>query len=197
MKMLIHWVVTFSGNLAGSVFIVALIVGYGGIFDSVEYQKEAISFATSKLVTPSWQMELVRGIGGNWLACLAWFLGMTGREAFSKIIGIWWPTFAFMSLGFDHVVAQMFFVPIGIWYGAPRISIGLYIWKGIIPVLIGNIIGGALFVGGYYWYQYLNGRPMIVVDGEVFQDITNGNQVGLSRKKKGDEELGARNGGAS
>ena len=62
--MLTHWVVTFLGNLAGSLFIVTIITGYGGVFDSAGYKKEAISFA------------------------------------------IWWPTFAFVSLGMDHVVAN-------------------------------------------------------------------------------------------
>jgi formate/nitrite transporter len=189
--MFIHWVVTFLGNLAGSLFIVAIITGFGGVFDSVEYKKEAIAFAITKQVTPSWHMILLRGIGSNWLACMAWFLGITGREGFSKIIGIWWPSFAFISLGFDHVVANMFFVPMGIWQGAPKITVGLYVWKGIIPALIGNLIGGALFVGGYYWYQYLQDQSLIVVDGLPYQDPTSGLVVGVGRKKKVEVELGA------
>ena len=143
--MLVHWAVTFLGNLAGSLFIVTIIVGFGGVFDSVDYRKEAIIFATRKQVVPSWRMILLRGIGANWLACMAWFLGITGREGFSKIAGIWWPSFAFVPLGLDHVVANMFFVPTAIWQGAPMITVGLYIWKGIIPALIGNIIGATLF----------------------------------------------------
>ena len=65
----------------------------------------------------------------------------------SKIIGIWLPIYAFVSLGFDHVVANMAFIPMAIWLDAPGISVGLYIWKGIIPTLLGNIVGGGLFVG--------------------------------------------------
>ena len=65
MKMLVHWVVTFQGNLAGLLFIVAIITGYGGVFDSEEFKKEAITFATAKLVTPSWQVKFVRGKSGN------------------------------------------------------------------------------------------------------------------------------------
>lgn len=73
----------------------------------------------------------------------------------SKIIGIWLPIYAFVSLGFDHVVANMTFIPLAIWLNSPGISVGLYIWKGIIPTLLGNIVGGGLFVGTYYWYMYL------------------------------------------
>jgi formate/nitrite transporter FocA (FNT family) len=75
------------------------------------------------------------------MVCLGCFLGASGRDYASKVVGIWWPIFAFVSLGLDHVVANMFFVPMGIWQGAP-ITVGLYIYKGIIPALLGNIVGG-------------------------------------------------------
>ncbi|KAJ5646366.1 Formate/nitrite transporter [Penicillium lividum] len=154
-KMLTHWVVTFLGNLAGSLFMVAIIYGYGGVFDDDPYKAEVISYATKKQITPDFHMILLRGIGCNWLVCLACFFGLQGRDLASKIIGIWWPIFAFVSLGFDHVVANMTFIPMAIWLNAPGISVGLYIWKGIIPALIGNIIGGGVFCGTYYWYMYL------------------------------------------
>ncbi|KAK5192981.1 hypothetical protein LTR99_010650 [Exophiala xenobiotica] len=186
-KMLIHWTVTFWGNLAGSLFMVAIITGYGGTFDSAGYMKEVLSFAKTKQVTPEWHQVFLRGIGANWLVCLACYLGMSGREYFSKIMGIWWPTFAFVSLGFDHVVANMFFIPIAIWHGAPDISVGLYIWKGIIPALLGNIVGGALFVGAYYYYQFLHGQEAPVIDGIPYGGA-GGGMVELGRKPHGDEE---------
>ncbi len=87
LKMLIHWTVTFWGNLAGSLFLVAIITGYGGTFDSAGYMKEVQSFAKTKQVTPEWHQVFLRGIGANWLVCLACYLGMSGREYFSKIMG--------------------------------------------------------------------------------------------------------------
>lgn len=75
-----------------------------------------------------------------------------GREFFSKVVGIWWPTFAFVMLGFDHVVANMFYVPLGIFVGTPGLSVGRYIADSMIPALLGNIVGGGLFVGVVYWY---------------------------------------------
>jgi formate/nitrite transporter FocA (FNT family) len=116
-------------------------------------------------------MIFLRGIGANWLVCLACYLGMSGRDYISKVAGIWWPTFAFVSLGFDHVVANMFFVPMGIWQGAPGITVGLYIWKGIIPALIGNIIGGGIFVGSLYWYLHLSSEENIAIDGVHFDRL--------------------------
>lgn len=75
-----------------------------------------------------------------------------GREFFSKVVGIWWPTFAFVILSFDHVVANMFYLPLGIFLGTPGLSVGYYIAHSMIPSLLGNIIGGGLFVGVVYWY---------------------------------------------
>ena len=90
-------------------------------------------------------MVFLRAIGCNWLVSMGCFLGIQGRDVASKMMGIWWPIFGFVSMGFDHVVANMTFIPMAIWLGAPEISVGLYIWKGIIPALIGNIVGGAVF----------------------------------------------------
>ncbi|KAF1965931.1 Formate/nitrite transporter [Bimuria novae-zelandiae CBS 107.79] len=151
-RMLMRWILTFLGNLSGSLFIVAIIVGYGGVFDVPTYAAEVRTFVTAKQVTPKWQQVFLKGIGANWLVCLACFLGLSGREYVSMMVGIWWPTFAFISLDFDHVVANMFLVPMGIWCNTPDLTVGLYIRKGIIPARLGNIIGGGFFVGTYMYY---------------------------------------------
>lgn len=117
----------------------------GEVFSDDPYKSEVISYAVKKQVTPDFRMIFLRGIGCNWLVSVACFMGLQGRDVASKLMGIWWPIFGFVSLGFDHVVANMTFIPMAIWVGAPEISIGLYIWKGIIPALIGNIVGGAVF----------------------------------------------------
>jgi hypothetical protein len=84
-------------------------------------------------------------------------------------LAIWWPTFAFVILGFDHVVANMFYIPIAIFLGAPEISVGYYIWKSMIPALLGNIIGGGVFVGAVYWYLYLAMvKDAVVIDGNSY-----------------------------
>lgn len=154
LKMLIHWIVTFFGNLAGSLFIMALITGYGGTLSIPTIETTTINFATTKVVEPGWHQIFLRGVGANWLVCLACFLAFMAREYFSKVVAIWWPTFAFVTLAFDHVVANMFFIPAAIFAGAPELSVGYYVWKSMIPSLIGNIVGGAVFVsipGRSFW----------------------------------------------
>ena len=150
--MLLHWFVTFWGNLLGCLFVVVFIIGYGGVFDSEPYRSQAIANADKKAVTPDWHMIFLRGIGANWLVCLACFLAYMAREYFSKVVAIWWPTFAFVALGLDHVVANMFFIPLAVWLEDPKITVWYYIWKSMLPALLGNIVGGGLFVAVVFWY---------------------------------------------
>ena len=82
----------------------------------------------------------------------------------------------------------------GIWQGAPGITVGLYIWKGIIPALIGNIIGGGLFVGVLFWYLHIHGAPEIAVDDVLFNSMAGKNSAvdarGLSLGRIDDLEAG-------
>ncbi|KAL6709266.1 hypothetical protein ACN47E_001673 [Coniothyrium glycines] len=168
LSMLRHWFITFWGNLAGSLFVCLVIVGYGGVFDGELYHEESLTFAYKKQIVPAWYQVFLRGIGANWLVCLACYLGCSGRDYFSKVVGLWWPVFAFVSLSFDHVVANMFLIPNAIFHGSSTITVGLYIWKGIIPALLGNIIGGGFFVGCLYWYLHLQGQSDIAIDGVYY-----------------------------
>ena len=145
--MLLHWFLCFFGNLGGCLFVMAIIVGckshlllhfnrlltafiVGGIFDGEVYRDEIISYTTKKQIAPEAYQIFLRAIGCNWLVCLACFLGVQAKDLTSKVVGMWIPIFAFVALGFDHVVANMFFMPLGIWMGTPGLTVGLYIWKG-------------------------------------------------------------------
>ncbi|KAL9582824.1 MAG: hypothetical protein Q9212_003078 [Teloschistes hypoglaucus] len=85
------------------------------------------------------------------------------------------------TLGLDHVVANMFFIPISIWNAHPDISIPFYIYKSLIPTLLGNIVGGGVFVGAMYWYLYLMGAGAVEVDfntsGAFGSTVEGGTQV--------------------
>lgn len=92
------------------------------------------------------------------------WLSISARETVSKIVAIWWPTYTFVALGLDHVVANMYFIPIAIFNGSPDISASFYIWKSLIPVTLGNIVGGFVFVALPYWYLYLTGEDSVEID---------------------------------
>lgn len=156
--------VSFIGNLAGSLFFMAIVTGYGGVFDeSPAYQQAAVRIAVQKCLNPNFGQIFCRAIGANWLVCFAVFSAMQAREVSSKIMAIWWPTATFVALALDHTIANMFFIPNGIWYGAP-ISVGLYIWKSMIASMLGNFVGGGLFVGAMYWYLYLTGESGVAIN---------------------------------
>lgn len=122
-----------------------------------------------KAVTPEWYQIFLKAIGANWLVCLACFLACCAREFFSKVVAIWWPVFAFVLLGLDHVIANMFYIPMAIFLGHPKITVGFYIWKSMIPAALGNIIGGGLFCATVYWYLFLTGTGgPVTIDGENF-----------------------------
>lgn len=89
LKMLLHWFITFWGNLAGSLFVVGLITGYGETFNLAVYQNEVFKFNMTKVVVPTWHAIFLRGIGANWLVCMACFLAFMAREYFSKVMAIW------------------------------------------------------------------------------------------------------------
>lgn len=85
----------------------------GDVFGDDPFNATVVDFVTKKQVIPDFRMIFLRGIGCNWLVCLACFFGIQGRSLASKVVGIWFPIFAFVSLGFDHVVANMTFIPLG------------------------------------------------------------------------------------
>lgn len=114
------------------------------------------------------------------------FISISSREVISKIIAIWLPTMTFVALALDHVIANMFFIPIGIWNGAPGITVGLYIWKSMIPAVIGNTVGGGIFVATVYWYLYLTGESSVEMDFNV-GGLNTAMEVGgpMGRKRSG------------
>jgi len=191
--MLRHWFLTFFGNLAGSLFMVGIIFGYGGVFSSDILRKEVLAVATSKAVTPHWHQIFLKAIGANWLVCLACFMSCMAREFFSKVAAIWWPVFAFVLLGLDHVIANMFYMPMAIFLKAPNITVGYYIWKSMIPAALGNIVGGAVFVSTAYWYLFLIGDTNpITIDGGNFAlgggQLTRENDVAIGAGSEGSSD---------
>ena len=92
---------------------------------------------------------------------MAVFLAISSREVISKIVSIWFPVMCFVGLGTDHVIANMYFIPLAIFLGAPEpLTVRYYIWKSMIPSFLGNAIGGGLFTGVLYWYLFLAGNEV-------------------------------------
>jgi len=149
----LNWVIVFFGNLAGSLFFAAILVHYTGIVSTEPYISFIQTFAVHKAVEPQWHQIFLRGIGCNWLVSVAVWQAAGARDTISKIFAIWIPIWIFVACGYDHVVANMFSVPLGIIFGAP-LTVSEYIRKSVIAAFLGNVVG-ALFVALPAVYMYL------------------------------------------
>ena len=124
-----------------------------GVVASDPWHSAIKNIAVAK-VSMSWITVFLKGIGANWLVCLAVWLGMSSSGTAGKFIGLWFPVMGFVAIGYEHSIANMFFIPLGMLQGAD-ISVYDFLVSNLIPATLGNIIGGALFVGSFYWYAYL------------------------------------------
>ena len=153
LDLIIGWIVSFFGNLCGCLFFQFILVYYAGLLSNEPYRSYTVEFAELK-GSIKWHEIFLRGIGGNWLVCLSIWLATYGRELHSKIIGIYLPIWLFVAVGYEHSIANMFTVQMGMILGAD-LSVARYILCVLIPATLGNIIGGGFFVGFTYWYLYL------------------------------------------
>jgi len=150
-----NWSVITMGNFIGAIFIAYLFGHYLGLTETGDYLIRTINIAGEKVMEPTVK-AFVSGIGANWLVCLAVWLAYAAKDVAGKILGIWFPIMAFVAIGFQHVVANMFIIPAAIFAG-------YFTWfdylHNFIVVFSGNLVGGAIFVGGFYWVAYGETNP--------------------------------------
>ncbi len=164
-KLLENWGVVLLGNFLGSLFFAWLMVR-SELFTAPGLKEQVISIATAK-ATLSFDVAFIRGILCNWLVCLAIFMAVAARDISGKILACYVPIMAFVTSGFEHNVANMYFIPAGLLLSAETEmqSVGLnwssFLLNNLIPVTLGNIVGGVVFVAGAYWLTYLRGNKSI------------------------------------
>ena len=154
---LVNGTLVWIGNFMGALLFVYFMVYLTGLTAPEPYHSAIINIANAKVSMP-WATVLLKGIGANWCVCLAIWLAMSAKSSGAKMFGCWFPVMAFVALGYEHSIANMFFIPCGILEGAD-ISTWEMVWRNLIPATLGNIIGGAVFVGCVHSYLYLNKRP--------------------------------------
>jgi formate/nitrite transporter len=175
MQVLNLWVFVYIGNLIGSL-VFAYIMAYGpftswgadGTATVTAFGLRAIAIAGAKVsyvgVAGMWSAFL-KAIACNWLVNLAILLGICSDDMVGKFFGIWFPIMAFVSSGFEHSIANMYFIPAGILTQGmlPQAQIASAItnlnwvtmWtNNVIIVTIGNIVGALFFVGIIYWVAF-------------------------------------------
>jgi len=169
-ELLKNWVVVYIGNFVGSIILAAFLF-WGGTWslNGNLVGANALKVALSK-TSLTFAQAFFRGILCNWLVCMAVWMAMASKDVIGKLFAIYFPIMAFVASGFEHSVANMFFIPYGIFLKSnPKVleaagktladlanlNWGTLFTVNLIPVTLGNIVGGAIFVGAVYWYVYL------------------------------------------
>jgi len=140
-------------NFIGTQIVAYLLSSGIGLFSNEPWQSYLHTYSATK-VNQDFITVLFKGIGANWLVCLGMWMGYAAKDIIGKCIGIWIPVMLFVTLGYEHSIANMFFIPASIYSGAD-ILWSDFILQNLIPATIGNLIGGAILVGCVYWYLYL------------------------------------------
>jgi formate transporter len=175
-----NWVVVYVGNFVGSILTaLVMFLGKQYTFSGGAVGVTALTIATSKCSLDFIQ-AVALGIMCNSLVCLAVWLCASARSTTDKILAIIFPISCFVAAGFEHSIANMYFIPIGLFIkgfaptafwqtiGKTPADFANLTWvaffiKNLLPVTIGNIIGGAGFVGLIYWFSYLRPQKVVVV----------------------------------
>jgi formate/nitrite transporter len=171
-QLLRNWAIVYAGNFLGSVLTAAIMFLTGQYLQgNGAVGLNALNIATAKTGI-DFLPALCSGIMCNALVCLAVWLTYSARTTTDKILAIIPPITAFVAAGFEHSIANMYFIPIGLFiknWGTPaffdtigktagdfsNLTWGKFFIANLLPVTIGNIIGGAVMVGAVYWYAYL------------------------------------------
>ncbi|GLC45795.1 hypothetical protein PLESTM_001780600 [Pleodorina starrii] len=145
---LVRWVVVYAGNLVGSLAMVAAVYATGLMATNTVLP----ALAVAKTSLPLGQ-ALVRSVLCNWMVCLAVWMAMASSTLPGKLMGLWMPVTAFVTVGLEHSIANMFVIPMGMALGAP-VSIATFITANLLPVTLGNMFAGAVCTAGMYALCY-------------------------------------------
>ncbi|KXS12901.1 hypothetical protein M427DRAFT_59201 [Gonapodya prolifera JEL478] len=146
-----NWTLVYLGNLAACLLCGYLFGFITDVFKNEPYLSYISAIGVTKTTLP-WHVLFLRGIPANALVCLSIFLGLAARDVTGKIIAMWIPIVTFAVIGYEHCVANMMFVPLSIYYGANVTWAGF--WYNQSAVVLGNIIGGGLLIGGSEYFMY-------------------------------------------
>ena len=149
-KMLRNWGLVYVANFLGSL-IMAFLLAHSGLYDGAPLAR-AMALASGKIAMPFTQ-AIIRGILCNILVVLACWMQAASKSMAGKVLGIWFPIALFVFAGFEHSVANMTYVPLGFFLGMEGSWLS-FLLHNLLPVTIGNLIGGALVIPVCYILVY-------------------------------------------
>jgi formate transporter len=153
------------GNLLGALFVAFFLAVQTGVIGGTGAEGSAAltharleQIALDKATAHSAWQTFLRAVGCNWLVCLAVWMSLAATSVSGKILAIFFPIMAFVAMGFDHVVANMFFLPAAIFAGVPGLNWGDVLLNWLLAGT-GNLVGAVVFVSTSYWYLFLKDTP--------------------------------------
>ncbi len=157
-----NWALVYLGNGVGAL-VTALGMRWAGLhaLDDGAVGRTAVAAATAK-VSLGWTEAFVRGVFCNALVCLAVWLSFSARSTTDRIVCIVGPVTAFVAMGLEHSIANLFSIPYAMLVrgdASAPLSIGAFVLDNLVPVTLGNVVGGSLMVGLAYWFIYLRPGP--------------------------------------
>ena len=144
-----NWVWTWLGNLAGSVLLAAMVIR-SGLFDADPIRSFVLGVVQTKMNLPAEQLFL-RAVLANWLVCLGVWMAARSKDDTARILLIWWCMFTFITSGFEHSIANMCGLMLGLLLPHSDAISWTGYWYNLGLATLGNIVGGALLVAGVYW----------------------------------------------
>jgi formate/nitrite transporter len=144
-------------NFLGTQIVAFLLSCNVGLLDHDPWRSYLHHYAEHKVYQDS-LVVFAKAIGANWLVCLGMFMGYSAKDITGKCIAIWIPVMLFVTLGYEHSIANMFFIPAAIYSGS-NITWSDFIVNNLGPATLGNFVGGMLLVGCAYWYLHLQAEP--------------------------------------
>lgn len=146
------WSLVYLGNFVGALLISYLFGYQSGILDNEPWLTATLNIGEAKTSAP-FIKTFIKGIGANWLVCMAVWMSYAAKDIIGKMLIIWFPVMAFVVMGFEHSIANMFFLPTAIFLGADFGMEALF-FKNLLPSTLGNIVGGVVFVAFAYHYIF-------------------------------------------
>ncbi|MCJ1311909.1 hypothetical protein MMC25_005582 [Agyrium rufum] len=164
---------SWLGNLVGTLVVAGLFTYFTESMSSEPYRSGLVSQITEDIVEAQWHVIFLKAIACGHLVALAMFVGTQNQDGISKALGLYIPFVVSTTARYPHTVEYMYLGLAGMMHGAP-LDVGGFLWKCMLPITLGNSVGGGLFVGAYKWWVYLyceNGQEkvddMLRLDGEM------------------------------
>ena len=163
-RMLHNWLFVTIGNLAGSLFVAYFLADRTGVLaktgaiTATQGYARLGALAMNKAVVEDHLEQFLRAVGCNWLVCVAVWMTLAATDVAGKVLAIIFPITAFVALGFDHVVANMFFLPAAWFLHTGGVTFGNMV-ANLVFAFVGNAVGAGVFVAGAYWYLYVRSAP--------------------------------------